>query len=102
MLGTPPAGPNAAAFIGTDLSTDPSVKSTFTMTLTAGALATGAPATCNGGAAGSAVETYFASAEPGNTGFRFFGTNQGGMIYFDRVALPVTQNGAPAGAAPIQ
>ena len=69
---------------GTDLSADPSMKSTFTMTLTAGALATGAPATCNGGAAGSAVATYFASAEPANDGFRFFGTNQGGMIYYGR------------------
>ena len=100
VLGTSPGG-NGSAYIGTDLNTDPSIKSTFTMTLTAGPAATGAPMSCNGVAAGTVVETYFASAAPANNGFRFFGTNQGGTIYFDWVALPVTQNGAPAGAAPI-
>ena len=102
LLGTPPPGVNVSAYIGTDLNTDPSFKSTFTMTLTAGAAAIGAPMSCNGAPAGTVVVTYFASAEPANIGFRYFGTNQGGMIYYDRVALPMTQNGAPAGAAPIQ
>ena len=102
LLGTPPTDSNSSAFIGTDLNTDPSLKSTFTMTLTAGAVATGAPASCNGAVAGTVVATYFASAVPSNDGFRFFGTNQGGMIYQARVALPVTQYGAPAGGAPIQ
>ena len=102
LLGTPPTGGSASAYIGTDLGTDPSVKSTYTMTLTGGSAASGAPISCNGAAAGTVVETYFASAVPANLGFRFFGTNQGGMIYQDRVALPVTQSGAPAGAAPIQ
>ena len=102
LLGTPSSGTSDSAFIGTDLNTDPSIKSTYTMTLTAGAAATGAPASCNGAAASTVVETYFASAAPANDGFRFFGTNQGGLIYQDRVALPVTQSGAPAGATPIQ
>ena len=102
LLGTPPPGGNVSAYIGTDLATDPSSKSTYMMTLTGGSPATGAPMSCNGAAAGTLVETYFASAVPANLGFRFFGTNQGGIIYQDRVALPVTQNGAPAGAAPIQ
>ena len=65
-------------------------------------MADGAPATCNGGVGGTAVETYFVSGAPFNEGFRFFSTNQGGIIYQDRVVLPVTQNGAPDGAAPIQ
>jgi len=102
LLGTPPIGGNQSAYIGTDLNTDPSVKSTYTMTLSAGAAADGAPTTCNGAEAGTVVVSYFAAASPQNTGFRFFGTNQGGMIYQDRVALPVTQFGAPVGAAPIQ
>ena len=102
LLGTAPPGANEAAYIGTDLNTDPAVKSTYTIMVTAGAAATGAPASCNGAVAGTVVESYFASAAPQNTGFRFFGTNQGGMIYQDRVRLPVTQFGAPAGAAPIQ
>lgn len=101
LLGTPPDGGNSA-FVGSDLNTDPSLKSTYTMTVTAGALATGAPASCNGAVAGTVVASYFVSAAPANTGFRFFGTNQGGIIYQDRVALPVTQFGAPAGAVPIQ
>ncbi len=100
-LGTPPS-PTSSAFIGPDLNTDPSEKSTYTLTLTGGSPATGAPPSCNGAAAGTVVETYFASAVPANLGFRFFGTNQGGIIYQDRVALPATQSGAPAGAAPIQ
>ena len=102
LLGTPPSGGSASAYIGTDLDTDPSFKSTYTLTLTGGSAASGAPISCNGAAAGTVVETYFASAVPANLGFRFFGTNQGGMIYQDRVPLPVTQSGAPAGAAPIQ
>jgi len=39
---------------------------------------------------------------PSNTGFRFFGTNQAGVIYQARVAVAVTQSGAPDGALPIQ
>jgi hypothetical protein len=102
LLGTAPGDGDGPAFIGTDLNTDPAFKSAYEMALTAGSPATGAPASCNGAAAGTVVATYFASATPGNTGFRYFGTNQGGTIYQDRVAVAVTQSGAPAGAAPIQ
>ena len=98
LLGTPPSDGSASAYIGTD----PSFKSTYTLTLTGGSATSGAPISCNGAVAGTVVETYFASAVPANLGFRFFGTNQGGMIYQDRVPLPVTQSGAPPGAAPIQ
>ena len=101
LLGTLP--PNAfSAYIGSDLNSDPSTKSTYTMTLTSGTAAAGAPASCNGAAAGTVAVTYFTSAVPANIGFRFFATNQGGIIFQDRVAMPVTQSGAPAGAAPIQ
>ncbi len=95
LLDTPPAA-GEAAYIGTDLNTDPSFKSTYQMTVVPGPPATGAPASCNGAAAGTIVSTYFAGAAPSNTGFRFFGTNQA------RVAVAVTQSGAPAGALPIQ
>ncbi len=101
LLGTPPTV-GEAAYIGTDLNTDPSFKSAYQMTVVAGPLATGAPASCNGAAAGTVASTYFAGAAPSNTGFRFFGTNQAGVIYQARVAVPVTQSGAPAGAQPIQ
>ena len=102
-LATPPTVGGGDGFVGTDLGTDPAVKSSYTLTMTAGALALGSPLSCNGVAAGATVSTYFAGAAPSSGGgVRFFGTNQGGMIYQDRVALPVTQSGAPAGAAPIQ
>ena len=49
------------------------------------------------------MTTYFVGASPATGGgARFFGTNQGGTIYQSTAAVAVTQNGAPAGAAPIQ
>jgi hypothetical protein len=103
LLGTPPTVGGGDGFIGTDLNTDPAVKSSYTITLTAGAAAAGAPASCNGAAAGTVVSTYFVSAAPtAGGGVRFFGSNQGATIYSSTAAVAVTQNGAPAGAAPIQ
>ena len=102
-LGTPPTVGGGDGFIGTDLSSDPSTKSSYRMTISSGAAAPGAPASCNGQAAGTVVATYFVSAAPlAGGGVRFFGTNQGGTIYQSTAAVAVTQNGAPAGAAPIQ
>ena len=102
-LGTPPTVGGGDGFIGTDLNADPSVKSSYTLTLTSGAAAAGAPASCNGAAAGATVSTYFVSGSPtAGGGVRFFGTNQGATIYSSTAAVPITQNGAPAGAAPIQ
>ena len=103
-LGTPPTVGGGDGFIGTDLgSADPSIKSSYTVTVTGGAVAAGAPASCNGVAAGATVSTYFVSAAPtAGGGVRFFGTNQGGTIYQSTAAVAVTQNGAPAGANPIQ
>ncbi|MDP6607833.1 MAG: type II secretion system protein [Vicinamibacterales bacterium] len=102
-LGTAPIG-GAAAFISPELAVDPATKNNYTISMTAGAPATGAPATCNGAAAGTAVSTYFVSGNPiGFIGSRFFGTNQGGTIYQAGAPVPVTQQGAPGGGAvPIQ
>ena len=102
-LATAPTVAGGDGFIGSDLATDPSVKSGYTIALTAGAAAVGAPASCNGAAAGTVAATYFVAAAPTvGAGARFFGTNQGGTIYQSTAAVPVTQNGAPAGATPIQ
>jgi len=102
-LGTAPTVGGGDGFVGTDLNTDPSVKSSYTITQTAGAVAAGAPASCNGVAAGASVSTYFVSAAPtAGGGARFFGTNQGGTIYQSTAAVAVTQNGAPAGATVLQ
>jgi prepilin-type N-terminal cleavage/methylation domain-containing protein len=102
-LAAPPTVGGGDGFIGTDLATDPVVKSSYTVTMTGGAPAAGAPASCNGAAAGTVVSTYFVSAAPtAGGGTRFFGTNQGGTIYQSTAAVAVTQTGAPAGATPIQ
>lgn len=90
-------------FIGPDLSTDPSTKSSYLITLTAGVAAAGAPASCNGQAAGTVATTYYVGADPtAGGGTRFFGTNQGGTIFQSNAQVVVTQYGAPAGANPIQ
>ena len=101
-LATPPTIAGGDGFLGPDLGTDPSVKSGYSVALTAGAAAAGAPASCNGSAAGTVVSTYFVGASPTTGGGRFFGSNQGGTIFQSTTAVAVTQTGAPAGATPIQ
>ncbi len=103
VLGMPPTVGGGDGFIGTDLASDPSMKSSYSVELTAGAAAQGAPPSCNGVAAGGVVSTYFVSATPAaGGGVRYFGTSQGGTIYQSTAPVPATQNGAPAGATPIQ
>jgi prepilin-type N-terminal cleavage/methylation domain-containing protein len=102
-LSTAPTVGGGDGFIGPDLSTDPSIKSGYSIALTAGAAAASAPASCNGATAGTVVSTYFVGASPAaGGGARYFGTNQGGTIYQSTAAVTVTQNGAPSGATPIQ
>ena len=48
-LGTPPTVAGGDGFIGPDLAADPATKSSYLITMTPGALAAGAPASCNGG-----------------------------------------------------
>ena len=102
-LATPPTIPGGDGFIGPDLGNDQSLKSAYTVALTAGAAAAGAPVSCNGAAAGTVVSTYFVGASPApGGGARFFGSNQGGTIYQSTAAVAATQTGQPAGATPIQ
>ena len=101
-LGTAPTVGGGDGFVGTDLGADPATKSSYTMTLTAGTLAAGAPASCNGVNAGATLSTYFVSAAPqAGGGVRFFGTNQGATIYVATAAItPVFAGGG--GATPLQ
>jgi type IV pilus assembly protein PilA len=102
-LATPPTSSGGDGFIGPDLSIDPSLKSGYTVTITPGAPAAGAPASCNGLAAGAVVSTYFVGASPvAGGGNRHFGTNQGGTIFQSDQAVQVTHSGAPGSATPIQ
>jgi hypothetical protein len=82
-LGTAPPGSNVA-FITPGLATaDTVTKSGYVIQLTADAF-DGAPATCNGLAAGTAGRGFKAAADPSSPGnVRFFATNAGGVIYED-------------------
>jgi prepilin-type N-terminal cleavage/methylation domain-containing protein len=92
-----------AGYIGPDLAADPATKSGFVFTLTTGGAAPASPVSCNGGAAGTGVSSYFVGADPlPGTGERHFGANQGGTIFQAGAAVPVTLAGTPAGATPIQ
>ncbi len=105
-LGKPPQA-GTEGFIGPDLKADPSTKSGYTLTMSAGAAAAGGVTGCNNPS--SLALAYFVAADPlvaNSTGTRRFGTNQAGTIYQSTAnppeALVVTLVGAPPGAAPIQ
>lgn len=91
-LATAPPG-GGDGFIGQDLNVGPPVvKSSYTIALTAGAAAPGAPASCNGLGAGVVVSTYYASAVPlAGGGVRAFATNQGGTIWQDTTGVAPTE-----------
>ena len=104
-LGTPIAG--GAPFITADLSAGNTVvKSGFTVTMgSSGGAVAGAPASCNGLAAGAVVSGFFATATPlPSAGAKAFGVNTHHTIYqaMQATALAMTDTTAPAGATPIQ
>ncbi|MGB7220391.1 MAG: prepilin-type N-terminal cleavage/methylation domain-containing protein [Vicinamibacterales bacterium] len=92
QLFTPPAG--GTGFISPDLSTDPSIKSGYTVTLAVGAVNTIVAAqavTCNNNA--NALATYFSLATPtafNGTGTRHFGSDARGTIFQEVVTDPTT------------
>ena len=93
-------------FLAPELSSAATVvKSGYTFT-TAGTPLAGAPASCNGLAAGAAAPGYFATADPLDAQQvpRFFGTNADGAIYEDIATLTgvMPETGAPASGAPIK
>jgi type IV pilus assembly protein PilA len=104
-LGTPAAG--GAPFISADLSAgDTVIKSGYTVTMaSSGGVVAGAPASCNGLAAGAVVQGYYATATPmPSQGAKAFGVNTNHTVYqaTQAVALAMTDTTAPAGATPIQ
>ena len=102
QLATPPLT-GGTGFVSPDLSSDPSLKSGYTVTLTPGAPGAASPASCNGAAAGTLVTTFFVAASPfEDVGSRHFGSNQSGTIYQSGAAVAPTFVGAPPGATPIQ
>ena len=105
VLGTAPA--NGTAFISPDLGVADTVARTgyeFTIGSTTG-VAPAAPATCNGVAAGAALQAYWATATPvPGGGNRAFGTNVTGTVFqaLQQTPLAMTDRAAPAGSSPIQ
>ena len=104
-LGTSTTPGLGATFISPDLGASNSVtKSGYTVRVAATAYS-GAPATCNGLAAGEAGQGFKAGAdavEPGNV--RFFATNANGLIYEDTSSLyaSMPEVGAPSSGHPIR
>ncbi len=84
-------------FISADLSTDPTIKSGYLLTLAAGLGAVAGPNDCNGVATSS---NYYATAVPtayGSTGTRSFATNPGNTVYQEWAATAPTEPfGLPA------
>ncbi len=100
-LGTAPAA--GVPFISPDLGGAASVvKSGYTVTMASSSgVAATAPASCNGLAAGAAVQGYNATATPvPGGGVRAFGTNVNGTIFqaTSQTALAMTDTTAPANA----
>lgn len=104
-LGTPPAG--GTPFITADLSAaNTVVKSGYTVTMgSSGGAVAGAPASCNGLAAGAVMQGFWGTATPlPGAGVKAFGVNTHHTVYqaVQGTALAMTDTTAPAGATPIQ
>lgn len=95
---------SVAAFISSDLSSDPSVKSGYTILVASAAASVPGAGDCNG----IPTETgYYATAIPvaaGNSGQRGFATGGNGTIYFDHSGAAPTeaQMAAGGGGTPLQ
>jgi len=103
-LGIPPPG-STEAFLSDEMtSAFTFVKSGYDFSLAGTGLA-GAPASCNGLAAGMASPGYAAVADPLDPVVaRFFGTNSDGVIYQHSATLSgvMPEAGGPGAGAPIQ
>ena len=94
------------AFLAPELATGPTfIKSGYNFSL-AGTALPGAPATCNGLAAGNSAPGYAVVADQLDappTGGRFYGTNADGVIYEHTASLGMImpESGSPSSGAPI-
>jgi type IV pilus assembly protein PilA len=86
-LGTPPAGSNEP-FIGVGLGRSDVVTKSGYIVRVAAIPYSGAPASCNGLAAGEGGEGFKASADPAEPGnARFFATNSTGVVFENTSSL---------------
>ena len=89
VLGAPCPG-SQVPFISAELSTDPSTKSGFTITVAAATGSTPGLADCNGA---STATGYYSTATPVSalTGRRAFASSGSGIIFFDPTGTPPTE-----------
>jgi type II secretory pathway pseudopilin PulG len=103
-LGTPPPG-SPEAFISPGLTTGDKVIRAGYMIQVAATPFAGAPASCNGVAAGAAGQAFKAGADPTDAGNpRFFATNANGQIFEDVASLfaAMPEVGEPAVGRPLK
>lgn len=82
---------STAGFISPDLSTDPSTKSGYIITMMPSASSSPGPNDCNGVATETA---YYSTAVPvsaGLSGLRAFASNGAGTIFYDRTGVAPTE-----------
>lgn len=98
-LGVPPPS-SSAAFLTPELTSAPTVIRTGYQFEVFGTAMAGAPASCNGVAAGAGSPGYKVSADPTELpNPRYFGTNSGGMLYQHTASLFATM--PEAGPSPV-
>jgi type IV pilus assembly protein PilA len=92
------------SFISPDLSTDPSLKSGYTVTLAAAAGSVPGPNDCNGTVTQTAYYVTGVPVSLGNSGQRAFASAGSGTIFFDGAGVaPTEAQMAPGGGGtPIQ
>jgi prepilin-type N-terminal cleavage/methylation domain-containing protein len=98
--------PGAAPFIGPEFPTNTTDRQGYRILFSAGSVVARAPQTCNGLAAGQAVDTYFVGADllqlTNGVVMRYFGVNSSGVIYQSTQRVNVLLSGVPpAPARPI-
>jgi prepilin-type N-terminal cleavage/methylation domain-containing protein len=103
---TMPASPGQAAFLGPEFPSDTFTRLGYRIGFTAGTVVATARRTCNGLAAGRAVQSYFIGADPLQTGAYYgthhFGTSSGTTIFQSLVRISAFYSGIPpAPAKPI-
>jgi prepilin-type N-terminal cleavage/methylation domain-containing protein len=99
-----PCPGSSIGFISPDLSSDPSIKSGYMLTLAAGSGASPGPLDCNGTPTQTAYYTTAVPVSGGTSGLKAFATTAGSTIFFTRTGIaPTEAQMAPGGGgAPIQ
>jgi prepilin-type N-terminal cleavage/methylation domain-containing protein len=94
-------------FIGPEFAADTTNREGYSIVFTKGTVVAKAPKTCNGLAAGTAVQSYFIAANPLTTGngapIRYFGTSASSTIYQSKTRVTAFYTGVAASpAVPLQ